>query len=226
MKIQELVLNSNKLDLQKNFYSKKLGFEIIEEFGDGFSIQTGATRLSFVNFTDQNTNYHFAFQISKEKIKVAREWLINRDISLLKETKTKSDLVMGKSLYFRDPDGNIVEFIGRSVEDRRSAFAIESVLRLSEIGLPTKDTFSLAKKLIDDYHIVPKDEEEFNHDFCWVGDDDGVLIVVKEGRHWIPTNCPSIASDFQIKIKVQGREYAFKSSKGEIENLNVVKSIV
>jgi catechol-2,3-dioxygenase len=74
MKISELVLYTNKLEGQKEFYTATLGLPIINENKDSFSVRVGESILTFIA-GKENTTYHFAINISSFQIKDALKWI-------------------------------------------------------------------------------------------------------------------------------------------------------
>ena len=137
------------------------------------------------------------------------EFLKKRDIALL--AYQGSEIIhfnSGRSIYFFDKDGNIAEFIERPslLYKKTKDFSIKNVIKINEIGLPIKDTIKMADYLSEDLGIAPINKDEFSDSFCWVGDFNGVIIVVKEGRNWLPTNIPGTANDFKISYSEKGIE--------------------
>ena len=107
-----------------------------------------------------------------------------------------------KRTAFFDKDGNIAEFIERPTLDypTTNQFSIENVIKLNEIGLPVQEPIKTAHRIIEALTIQPIDIIAFKENFCWVGDFNGVVIVVKAGRHWLPTKIPSIINDFSLQF--------------------------
>ena len=123
----------------------------------------------------------------------------------------------GRSIYFYDIDGNIAEFIERPTLPyaKGKDFSIERVIKVNEIGLPVKNTLKMANYIVDELGINPINKNEFSDAFCWAGDFNGVIIVVKEGRNWLPTNIPGTMNDFNIVYSEKGEEknIGFKNNK-------------
>jgi len=57
MKIKKLKLFTNKLELEKIFYSQTLGFEIIESNSNYFTLKIGWSELTFEK-TEKEYKYH------------------------------------------------------------------------------------------------------------------------------------------------------------------------
>ena len=56
---------------------------------------------------------HIAFEIEAEEYEKAKELLAENNIQVEKEIAWEND-IKSKSIYFRDPAGNLVEFITRN----------------------------------------------------------------------------------------------------------------
>ena len=90
-------------------------------------------------------------------------------------------------MYFRDPADNIVEFIARRnlPNDSVTSFGPGSLLRVSEVGIMVEDVPAAVRGLERDLGLTVWNEP--NEEFTTVGDETGLLIVVKNGRPWFPT---------------------------------------
>ncbi|WP_299216497.1 hypothetical protein [uncultured Aquimarina sp.] len=126
----------------------------------------------------------------------------------------------GCAIYFYDKDENIVEFIERPLANypKSNNFSIDQVIKLNEIGLPHTDPIRMANTLVKEFGINPINKNSFRENFCWVGDHNGVIIVTKEGRNWLPTYKPGIVNDFTICYKDIEKEYylSFENNKIKI----------
>ena len=145
-------LQTNQLNAMKFFYESILGFKVVEEAHNKFTIQTG---LTAVTFSDErvikNPFYHFAFDIPSNQFNNAKEW-IKQKVQLSTENDNDEvyfESIKAKSLYFEDPAGNIVEFISRLEDSPKSnlPFTIDSVIKMSEMSLVVEDTVAVANEL-------------------------------------------------------------------------------
>ena len=208
MEIKKLTLFSNNIDEQEQFYGSTLGFPIERTNKKILKVKTNENLLVFESSVNKFC-YHFAFLINTGSLESAMDFLKKRDIALL--PYQGSEVIhfnSGRSIYFFDKDGNIAEFIERpSLPYKKTKdFSIKNVIKINEIGLPIKDTIKMAIYLSKDLGITPINKDEFTDSFCWVGDFNGVIIVVKEGRNWLPTNIPGTANDFKISYSEKGIE--------------------
>ena len=216
MKINELIIFTNKLDQQIDFYSTILEFPIVNSTPESTSIKIGDSILTF-KYKKDVVPYHFAFNIPSNKEKEALYWLKERVDILSFDEKEIIDFSNwnAKAIYFYDLDKNIVEFIARKNLQLNSSskFSSKSIINISEMGLVTNEiqnTFHKLKKL--------KNIDVFSGDlerFCALGDDNGLFILVNNNlKKWFPT-CDLIQqSDFIIK-----GYFNFEFTNGEIIEL-------
>ena len=123
-KIIETCNYSSNLEEMKNFYINDLGLEFVsEEKGRSVFLKAGKSMLLIFNpkNTLNNTNklfpihgaitppsiIHFALEIQKEDYEKWKYILQDNKIYVEKEIELNDS----KSIYFRDPAGNLVEFI-------------------------------------------------------------------------------------------------------------------
>ena len=112
-------------------------------------------------------------------------------VSLVKDTSGEEvfrfDRWDADALYFYDPAGNLLELIARHTlgNEREGAFDAHSLLNISEIGIVAHDVAEQVKDIQKQLDIEPY-KASVNAEFTPVGDEYGLLIVVKEGRIWFP----------------------------------------
>ncbi|WP_298540636.1 hypothetical protein [uncultured Aquimarina sp.] len=218
MEIKTLNIFSRNLEQQKEFYNDLLGFQCQKD-PDTLSLFTQENILTFRK-SKKDFYYHFAFLIPTGSIHTAIDFLENKNISLL---PYKGDNIIqfdsGRAIYFYDKDENIVEFIERPLVNypKSNNFSIDQVIKLNEIGLPHIDPIKMANTLIKEFGINPIDRNSFRENFCWVGDHNGVIIVTKESRNWLPTDRPGIINDFTICYQENGIEYNISFENNEIK---------
>ncbi len=190
MRIIQLHLLTADLVVQRDFYTQVLGLVPVEEAG-ALALQAGSTRLVFrpTRPTEQAV-YHFAFDIPQNCFQEAKALIAGR-VPLLRDASGadafSSENWNSDSVYFRDPAGNILEFIARHglANDSDQPFTERSILSVSEIGLATDnvvDTVSLLQAELGAGIYDGAGSETFTA----VGDEHGLLIVVKRGRIWFP----------------------------------------
>ncbi|HEX7256666.1 MAG TPA: VOC family protein [Nitrososphaeraceae archaeon] len=123
-KIIETCIYSPDLEEMKNFYINYLGLEFVsEEKGRSVFLKAGKSMLLIFNPLNTLNHIkklfpihgaitppsiiHFALEIQKEDYEKWKDILQNNKINIEKEIELKSS----RSIYFRDPAGNLVEFI-------------------------------------------------------------------------------------------------------------------
>lgn len=112
----------------KDFYVNKIGLELVsEEKGRLIFLEAGKSMLLI--FNPENTKVkgntmfpvhgaiitppactHLAFEIEKQDYEDSKNTLEQNNVSIEKEIDWDNN-EGGKSIYFRDPAGNLVEFI-------------------------------------------------------------------------------------------------------------------
>lgn len=218
MEITQLKLFSKNLSRQLTFYRDVLGFPIIKASKNRVHIDAGLTELIFEK-DDRGFYYHFAFLIPNQKIMEAIDFVEGKGLSLLLHKGSKIiNFGSGQAIYFYDEDQNIVEFIQRPSLGYESTepFSINQVVKINEIGLPVANTLEMSELLIQRFGIELIDPGNLSPMFCWVGDFNGVIIVVKEGRDWLPTERPGIVNDFGLRFEASGQVHQIRVENNEI----------
>ena len=195
MRIQELSLHTRHLAEQQAFYRTTLGFPLLAQTADSFTIQAGTTRLRFQE-GPRDVLYHLAFTIPRNTFLQAKGWLRER-VSLLLTKNGEDEIffesidgssgepIATRSLYFGDAANNILELIVHSTlsQETEGPFGAHAVLHVSEIGLPVGDVLQLAAALKEQLDIEPYPVwSPVPEDFAYLGDISGQLVVVKIGR--------------------------------------------
>ena len=130
------------------------------------------------------TPHHFAFHVAD-----LAPWKRRLDVT---EEYDFSSWGGARAVYFRDPEENVVELIARP--------QAREELTLAEVGLPVEDVPKAVETLRRELGLPLYDEA--GDSFAPVGDDDGLLIVVRVGRGWFPVGVP--AGDSPIEITIEG----------------------
>jgi catechol-2,3-dioxygenase len=125
---------------------------------------------------------HFAFHVAD-----LEPWKQRLDVS---EEHDFSSWGGARAVYFRDPEENVVELIARP--DARPELA------LAEVGLSVDDVPAAVEALRDTLRI--EQYREGNETFVPLGDDDGLLIVVRVGRAWFPVGVPAGTSPVEVTV--------------------------
>lgn len=215
MKIETLILTTNAVQPQLDFYRDTLGLKVLEQTERRAVFKAGQTRLEFIEAAN-SIPYHFAFNIPSNKAEEALEWTRERVVILKDGDNELIDFRSwnAKSLYFYDPDHNVVELIARRNLDIFSTlkFSPEQFLGISEIGMPVGDIEQTWHRL-NQIGKLPVYSGNFEN-FCAMGDENGLFIVVdRRQKKWYPTDDPAMPSPFRI-----GGEFSFKFKDGRIES--------
>ena len=212
MKIIELKIWTNDLAGTERFYSRQLGFQKQDKNSEEVSYQVGTTRLSFQASSDTQPNYHIAFNIASNQIEDALDWIRGR-VSLIEIPD--GELIVdftgwkAKSFYFWDNNGNILEFIARSglQINNTPPFDPSHILSVSEIGLPVDHVGDISAWFQKEYGFPVFSRQEPKENFIALGDDEGLLLLVPEGRNWYPTNHPSVKSGTKMRVMQGSRVF-------------------
>lgn len=133
-KIVETCIYSPDLKIMKDFYVDRLGLDLISE-GERRHVFLKAGKSMLLVFNPENTSLadnstfpthgactppssiHFALEIEQAGYEAAKNLLVQNKIAIEKEMSWGSG---GKSIYFRDPAGNLLEIVTKGqwpVED-------------------------------------------------------------------------------------------------------------
>ena len=192
MEIKLLTLQTNKLEVMKEFYAQQLGFSLCGESSNHFQIQVGKSILEFTNErVVGEPYYHFAFNIPSNQFLEAKKWLTERTTLLLEDGEDEADFSFwpAHACYFEDPAGNIVELIARYKHNSNSdsSFSINSILNISEIGLIVKDAPMVGEQF-KGINIFDSDNDPVtNSSLNFMQDNNnGVFIILTSvDRRWL-----------------------------------------
>jgi catechol 2,3-dioxygenase-like lactoylglutathione lyase family enzyme len=216
--IRELELRVD--DLQKNmaFWSQVMGFELLINGGDYFTVRIGASRLTFrkKNTLDPPIN-HFSINIPRNQVENALDWLKNEGgkyadgptapVTIVKDEITNAEIINkplynANSVFFNDHAGNIIELISRNELDTvvEGPFSREQFLRISEVSVITRNSRDCQEKLEEEFGAKPFPRGTSG--YTQVGGVNGVMLLVIPGRPWIPTESV-VAFPYDTVITVQ-----------------------
>lgn len=202
--IQRLELQSDDPGWSSIFYAENMGLPITQEG----AIQAGKTELRFVP-AETSAVYHFAFNISSNKIDGAADWLEERGIPIRFADGRRIVEFQNwnaHAVYFQDTSGNILEFIARHdlPPGDDEPFSVKDILGISEIGVVVDDVLATVESIRAELGFeVYKDS--LSADFAAVGDHEGLLIVVRKDRTWFGS--PDLkAAPFPAKVKFETKD--------------------
>ena len=209
MYLHHLQLHTNQLDELHHFYRETLGFHIESAAPQAFSLRAGHSRATF-HLSEASHYYHFAFNIPSFQVSDALDWLEARVIVLSDSDQQVIDFSNwnAKAVYFKDPAGNIVEFIARKNLQIRTKrpFSVASIMGISEIGLPVREVASAYTQLHRQTGIE-KYWGDFKR-FCATGDEHGLFIIVDEAaKTWYPTDQRARPAPLDLEFSQGGQLY-------------------
>jgi catechol-2,3-dioxygenase len=208
MNILELELLTNNLEAQKAFYEDTLGLPMLESDAQHLTVQVGSSRLKFTQQTGFSGRYHFAFDVPENQLEQAKIWLESR-ATLIADTDGETVFGGGDwnsdAVYFRDPQGNILELIARHelANASQTQFSSASLLNISEIGLACDNVPEVVKWL--EQHLNLETYKSSSETFAPVGNAHGLLILVLSAREWFPSTGVH-ATPQPVTILIEGRQ--------------------
>jgi len=213
MKIEEIILFTNQVEKQKEFYQHVLDFDLVFNSEEKISFKIGDSLLSFQYKKDVKAA-HFAFNIPSNRIDDALVWLKER-VTILPDGEadiSNFESWNAQAIYFYDADHNIVEYIARQDLNIASgkAFSSKSILSISEIAMATTD-ISEIYETISSIKPIPVFDGNFER-FCALGNHEGLFILIdKNIKTWHPTGEQAYTADFIIS-----GDYNFSFIDGKI----------
>lgn len=220
MNITRVELLSADLEAQREFYANVLELPVRLD-PPILEVQAGRTRLFFTHTPEFDGAYHFAFNIPANQFESAKNWISSR-VSLLQDEnghdEFHSENWNSSSVYFKDPAGNVLEFIARHNLDNAvdGDFDRLHILNISEIGLPSEDVVGLATEICKRLDVSVFRQEP-NESFTPVGDDDGLLIIPVKDRIWIPNSgVPARLLSVRVEGTLKGKEWEVRGVPYEI----------
>ncbi|WP_440120879.1 VOC family protein [Tenacibaculum sp. Ill] len=216
MTLNEIELKTIDIKPIKDFYANVMELPTTQIDDKSIRIKIGTSSLKFIEDSKKNLPaYHLAFNIPENKLQEAINWSINKVEFVKKENEvliTNFENWNANSVYFFDAVGNILEFIARHDLDNTATeqFNSNQILNISEFGIVKDQPDVYGKYLIDTYGLSLFEKNHNSETFTAIGDDNGLLIIVKTNRNWYPTETTSKASWANIKLINSGTETILK----------------
>lgn len=210
MRIERLVLTTADLAAQREFYEGLLGIECTCQTEKELTFRIGWTVLTFQWTSEPAPGpYHFAFNIPENHFAEAKNWLSSR-APLISDHQGHDEFFFegwnAHAVYTFDPAGNILECIARHTLDYRAEgpFSFLNAQCVSEMGIAVPEPFfeTTCRAL----GVAPYGGPA-HPPFAALGDEEGLLIVVTEGREWFPdTGKRAKSQELEITFREQGLE--------------------
>lgn len=148
--------------------------------------------------------HHLAFNVAAPAFSRHRDWLAER-VGLLAAADGRTEFEgphgwNSRSIYFPGPDQMVLELIGRRNLASTAAEDGTRLLCVSEVGVAVADVPAAVDQLRELGWPVFGD---MSAEFAPVGDDHGLLIVVADGRAWLPV-FDVVARPLPTRITVAG----------------------
>ncbi len=179
----------------ERFYGDALGLEAVAPRG----YRVGRTRLSFEAVESGRPFYHFALRVPRNRFDLARDWLASRAELLPDKDSGGTTFPFAswnaEACYALDPGDNIVELIAHhELPDESSAagpFGGTELLGVCELGLVVPDQREAARALGRLGIALWDGTLDEPGRLAFMGGREGVLILTRPGRGWMPTDRPA-----------------------------------
>lgn len=209
MKLEHIQIQTNNIQQTITFYQNILDLPIIENDSKSVTVQAGNSVLKFIENPQFKSIYHFAFNIPENKLEEAIRWCKNKvDLIFIEDQKviTNFENWNANAIYFYDNNGNLLEFIARHDlnNTQTTAFSSQSILNISEIGIVNENPLELGNLLKTKHGLEFFSKNANSELFSAVGNDEGLLIIVKPNRNWYPTQTPSESNKTEVRIDNSG----------------------
>lgn len=192
MFIQSLHLHTNGIEATKKFYNDVLQVPPVKETEQSISFAFGHSTLYFHQSFEKQPFYHVAFSIPNNKLQEALQWVSERtEILPYSQEETIADFTgwNAKAFYFHDNNKNILEFITHYDLQTSSEqpFSTTLITGICEIGVTVEDVGHACHEFNTLFGLPYFAKGPRLHDFAVMGDANGMFIVSKTGRGWLPT---------------------------------------
>ncbi len=221
MNITRLELLSLDLQAQRDFYENSLELPV-ELSSSSLEVKAGKTDIVFLQASPGFEGaYHFAFNIPENQIHAAKEWISSR-VPLLRDESGNDEFDSkswnSDSIYFKDPAGNVLEFIARHnlKNPMDGSFDSRQILNVSEIGLPSDGVMGLANELCTRLGLSVFMQQP-NESFTPVGDDHGLFILPARDRIWKPdSGVPARLLPVKVRVEANGKGWEVRGVPYEV----------
>ncbi|WP_432237525.1 hypothetical protein [Exiguobacterium sp. TDN 0502] len=81
------------LQTMKAFYINQIGFPLVSETNESFTMQIGTDQLTYRQTDDVDTQYHMAFNIPENVFQQGKAWLVERTLLLIEDGQDEIYLI-------------------------------------------------------------------------------------------------------------------------------------
>lgn len=155
--------------------------------GDVSEVTVGSGTLRLSAAPASPGVHHLAFDISPDAFDEHRDWLAAK-VPLLQDADGVTEFEgppawNSRSVYFEGPDRMVLELIARR-ERPRVTELVPQLTSVSEVGIAVPSVAAAASQVEDALGATVLGSA--SDEFAPVGDHDGLLILVRPGRGWLP----------------------------------------
>lgn len=190
----------------RSFYEETMGWACTSS-GTSLTVAAGGTTVRFEE-SEGAPVYHVAWTIPSDRFSQAKSWL-RRRTPLLRHPDGRDEFhfvsARRRAVYFADPGGNVLELIARDeVGDRgRGEFGLHDIRCVNHVGLVVRDMFGAIEQIENALGLFPTATPLPT--FTKLGDRNRHLVLVPEGRPWLPEGSRP-AGVFPTEVTLHGAE--------------------
>lgn len=214
VRFKKLKLYTDSLASELFFYTKTLGFNLLEQNEISFSVEIGWSILTFEESNIKH-NYHYCFLLPSNQLTQALEWMERRTTVIDIDNGRKIqhfEIWNADSFYFFDASGNIAEFIVRYDLNNAdySVFDNTKVLGVNEIGMPTDDIEKINTQL--ESKLQTKFWKGDLVRFGTNGNQEGIFLLPNctMKNSWFPTSLNITPTPFETVVEHNGKEHRIR----------------
>lgn len=163
-------------------------------------------RVSFDSSSTRHSNRN-AFNVPGDAFQLAKDWLKHQVPLLIEdgEDEIYFENINAHSVYFYDPDENVVELIARhdvNPDKSLETFTEQNILDIGEMNVTTPDVAGVGAKFAE-LGVFHRYHQPINIDFLnFLGaPEDGThLLLGREDRTWLFSPKPAITSPLILEL--------------------------
>jgi catechol-2,3-dioxygenase len=211
MQIRQVQLSCQDLSAQHTFYAEHLTLPC-RLYADRLVVSVGQSEMVFSEHAGPPAIAHVAWNIPANALPAAAAWLRER-VALLSDSTGEHIFISAEpwnaqAIYFVDPAGHILELIARQrLPAAAQPFTPDQILAISEVGIANDDLPTAVARATQQLGITVFSGAG-SETFTAIGDDEGLLIMVKHGRIWFPnTGVPAAMIPLTVELVQGGQQF-------------------